>query len=112
MKSTMDRSLVIDALQSAIRSRRPALGMLSYSDRGSQYASDDFRLMLEANGIQQSMSGKGECWDNAVVERFFGTMKSELGDPAQQSRSILVQAGLSCARYLAICHRVVRIRIQ
>ena len=87
MKSTMDRSLVIDALQSAIRSRRPATGMLFHSDRGSQYASDEFRLMLEANGLQQSMSGKGECWDNAVVESFFGTMKSELGDPVWESRA-------------------------
>ena len=61
-------------------------GMLFHSDRGSQYASAEFRAILEANDIQQSMNGKGECWDNAVVEIFFGTMKSELGDPIWESR--------------------------
>jgi len=60
--------------------------MLFHSDRGSQYASAEFRAILEANDIQQSMSGKGECWDNAVVESFFGTMKSELGDPIWENR--------------------------
>ncbi len=49
-------------------------------------ASAEFRAILEANGIQQSMSGKGECWDNEPVESFFGTMKSELGDPVWESR--------------------------
>jgi len=86
MKATMHRSLVIDALRYAIRGRRPMRGMLFHSDRGSQYASAEFRAILEANDIQQSMSGKGECWDNAVVESFFGTMKSELGDPIWESR--------------------------
>ncbi len=87
MNITMDRSLVIDALRAAVRNRRPAAGMLFHSDRGSQYASEQFRTILEANGIQQSMSGKGECWDNAVVESFFGTMKSELHDPVWESRA-------------------------
>ena len=86
MKATMHRSLVIDALRYAVRGRRPMRGMLFHSDRGSQYASAEFRAILEANDIQQSMSGKGECWDNAVVESFFGTMKSELGDPIWESR--------------------------
>ena len=81
MKVTMDRSLVIDALQYGISRRRPVVEILFHSDRASQYASDAFRAILKANGIQQSMSGKGECWDNAVVESFFGTMKSELRDP-------------------------------
>jgi transposase InsO family protein len=88
MKSSMDRGLVIDALRSAIGDRCPTAGMLFHSDRGSQYASDDFRLILRINGIQQSMSGKGECWDNAVVESFFGTMKSELGDPVWETRAV------------------------
>ncbi len=87
MKATMDRSLVIDALMAAIHHRKPAAGLLYHSDRGSQYASDDFRASLAANGIQQSMSGKGECWDNAVVESFFGTMKTELGDPIWATRA-------------------------
>jgi len=87
MKMTMDRSLVIDALVAAIKDRAPTAGLLFHSDRGSQYASEEFRAMLAANGIQQSMSGKGECWDNAVVESFFGTMKTELGDPIWETRA-------------------------
>ena len=92
MKLTMDRSLVIDALQSALGGRRPAGGMLFHSDRGSQYASEDFRTVLRANGIQQSMSGKGDCWDNSVVESFFGTLKSELGDPIWETRAAACDA--------------------
>ena len=88
MKFTMDRSLVIDALQSALRDRRPAAGLLFHSDRGSQYASVQYRALLKANDVQQSMSGKGECWDNAPVESFFGTMKTELGDPIWESRAV------------------------
>jgi len=55
-------------------------------DRGSQYASSDFRAALSKNGMTASMSGKGDCWDNAVVESFFGTMKTELGDPIWPSK--------------------------
>jgi len=77
----------IDALQAAVKSRRPNIGTLFHSDRGSQYASLDFRAVLIANGITASMSGKGECWDNAVVESFFGSMKRELGDPVWESRA-------------------------
>lgn len=83
----MHRSLVLDALQSAIQDRRPTGATLFHSDRGSQYASDDFRAALAANGMRQSMSGKGECWDNAVVESFFGILKSELGDPIWETRT-------------------------
>ena len=57
-----------------------------HSDRGSQYASAEHRALCLAYGITISMSGKGECWDNAVVESFFGTMKTELGDPVWESR--------------------------
>ena len=88
MQATMERSLVIDALTSAIKSRRMTHGTLFHSDRGSQYASEDFRAVLRANGMEASMSRKAECWDNAVVESFFGTMKTELGDPIWESRAI------------------------
>jgi len=87
MKMTMDRSLVIDAITAAIRSRRSTSNVLFHSDRGSQYASDDFRDLLREHGIRASMSRKAECWDNAVVESFFGTMKTELGDPIWESRA-------------------------
>ena len=88
MQATMERTLVIDALTSAIRSRRATHGTLFHSDRGSQYASEDFRAVLKAHGMKASMSRKAECWDNAVVESFFGTMKTELGDPIWESRAI------------------------
>ncbi len=71
-------TLVCDALQMALGSRRPPKGQLiHHSDRGVQYASDAFRKLLKAHGIEGSMSRKGDCWDNAVVESFFGTLKSE-----------------------------------
>jgi putative transposase len=86
MKATMERSLVIDALRSAIKARRSTIGTLFHSDRGSQYASEEFREVLAASGIRASMSRKAECWDNAVVESFFGTMKTELGNPIWDTR--------------------------
>ena len=71
-------TLVCDALQMALGSRRPPKGQLiHHSDRGVQYASYAFRKLLKAHGIEGSMSRKGNCWDNAVVESFFGTLKSE-----------------------------------
>ena len=87
MASTMQRSLVIDALRMALKRRRPRRGMLFHSDRGSQYASQDYRDVLKECGMIPSMSRKGECWDNAVVESFFGSMKTELGDPIWESRA-------------------------
>ena len=70
--------LVCDALQMALWSRRLPKGQLiHHSDRGIQYASQAFRKLLKSHGIEGSMSRKGDCWDNAVVESFFGTLKSE-----------------------------------
>lgn len=76
----MRAELATDALQMAIERRRPAPGLLHHSDRGSQYASDAYRNALGAAGMVPSMSRKGDCWDNAVMERFFGTLKSEWTD--------------------------------
>ncbi len=78
MQARSDRSLVVNALQSALYQRRPEAGLLHHSDRGSQYASGDFQAQLEARGILCSMSRRGDCWDNAPVESFFGTLKQEL----------------------------------
>jgi putative transposase len=78
MESHMQTSLVLQALQMALGRRRPAPGMLFHSDRGSQYASDLHQRLLEQHGIVVSMSRKGDCWDNAVAESFFGTLKVEL----------------------------------
>jgi transposase InsO family protein len=78
--STNDRALALDALSSAIRLRRPPPGLVHHSDRGSPYASDDYRAALRARGIVASMSRKGDCYDNAVAESFFATARAELLD--------------------------------
>lgn len=70
--------LVNDALLMAIWQRKPAKGLLWHTDRGSQYASESHRELLKQHAIQQSMSRKANCWDNAVSEIFFHTLKTEL----------------------------------
>lgn len=72
--------LISDALTSAYWRERPEKGLLLHSDRGSQYASDDYRKLSESFGITQSMSRSGDCWDNAPIESFFDTLKTELID--------------------------------
>jgi len=77
MEKTMSRELVLKALRMAIRARQPESGFLAHSDRGSQYASKDYQKLLRMYGAICSMSRKGNCWDNSVVESFFGTLKQE-----------------------------------
>jgi putative transposase len=77
MSSRMKAQLVCDALQMAIWQRKPNVGLVNHSDRGSQYASKAFRQLLTQHSIKGSMSRKGDCWDNAVVESFFGSLKQE-----------------------------------
>ena len=74
----MTKTLVVSPLQAAIRQRNPAAGLIFHSDRGSQYGSDDFIRLLGSVGAVPSMSRKGNCWDNAVAESFFSTIKREL----------------------------------
>ena len=74
----VDRHLALAALNTAMARRRPAAGLVHHSDRGSTYASADYRKVLHARGIECSMSRKGDCWDNAVAESFFSTLKREL----------------------------------
>lgn len=78
MDSTMTRKLTIDALRQGIQRYRPSKGLLHHSDRGSQYASHDYQQVLKSHGITPSMSRKGNCYDNACMESFFGTLKREL----------------------------------
>lgn len=78
MHKRLDRSLVLDALQMALRERSPGPGLIHHSDRGSQYASGDYQALLEAQQMICSMSRRGNCWDNAPVESFFSTLKREL----------------------------------
>jgi len=75
-----DRHLTIQALEMALKRRCPETGLLHHSDRGSPYASEDYQAILEAHGITCSMSRRGDCYDNAVMEAFFSTVKIELSD--------------------------------
>ena len=77
MDDTMKVSLVNDALEMAIKRRKPSKGLVWHTDRGSQYASYAHKDLLKQHGIIQSMSKKGDCWDNAVSESFFHTLKTE-----------------------------------
>jgi putative transposase len=70
----------IDTFKKAIKNRRPQKGIIFHSDRGVQYACQDFRDLLDHNNCLQSMSRKGNCWDNAVAESFFKTIKTECID--------------------------------
>ena len=74
----LHRRLALQALKMALTMRRPSRGLIHHSDRGSQYCSLDYQAMLKTKDIAISMSGKGNCYDNAVVETFFKTLKSEL----------------------------------
>lgn len=78
LSNRITKELVIESLKNALNNRKPAPGLIFHSDRGSQYASDEFVEYLKSNGIQPSMSRKGDCWDNAVAESFFKTIKCEM----------------------------------
>jgi putative transposase len=78
----LERFLPLSALSMAMARRRPRVGLLHHSDRGSQYASREYRELLEEQGARASMSRLGNCWDNAVVESFFATLKAELATDA------------------------------
>ncbi len=75
-----DRHLVIKALEMALKRRCPDAGLLHHSDQGSPYASEDYQQILEAHGLTCSMSRRGNCYDNAAMESWFSTLKSELGE--------------------------------
>ena len=77
MQERMTQDLVLDAMTMALESRGKISGLIHHSDRGSQYAAGDFQRLLEQRGIVCSMSRKGNCWDNAVMESFFHTLKVE-----------------------------------
>ena len=78
MAERMTSRLVVDALQMAVQRRLPGEGLLAHSDRGSQYASEHYQRLLARHGIDCSMSGVGQCWDNAPMESFFASLKKEL----------------------------------
>jgi putative transposase len=78
MDDTMTTQLTEDAFNAAVLSRKPAFGLLHHSDRGVQYTSGRYRELLERNGVESSMSRTGNCYDNAVVESFWGKLKTEM----------------------------------
>jgi putative transposase len=78
MANHMRAELVNQALTMALGQRQPAAGLIMHTDRGSQYGADSYRQLLTQHAIQPSMSRKGNCWDNAVAESFFHTLKTEL----------------------------------
>jgi putative transposase len=77
MKPTLSRELALDALLMAVRRRKPDGRVLVHSDQGSQYGSDDFKRFCAAHSLETSMSRRGNCWDNAVAESFFSSLKKE-----------------------------------
>jgi len=96
----LDRSLTLNALRMAFGWRRPRPGAIHHSDRGSQYASREYRDLLASSGMRQSMSRKGDCWDNAVAESFFATLEWELIEDADwRSRAA---AAREVAEYIEI----------
>jgi transposase InsO family protein len=86
MRPTLERDVVIAALKQAVQ-RRHVHDLLHHSDRGSQYASHDYQQQLAQAGIGCSMSRRGNCWDNAPMESFFGSLKRELGQQVYASRA-------------------------
>lgn len=106
MQQAIDRCLTLSALQMAVARRRPLRGVLHHSDRGTQYASADYRLMLEKHGMECSMSRKGDCWDNAVAESFFATLKRELIDGTKWRTRAEAQAAIF--EYIEVWYNRVR----
>jgi transposase InsO family protein len=96
LSETMTSRLVVDALEMAVARRLPEEGLLAHSDRGSQYASEHYQRLLAKHGIECSMSGVGQCWDNAPMESFFASLKKELVhhedyETRAQARSSIVE---------------------
>lgn len=77
MSMRINTDLVVEALNMAVSSRKPGKGLIVHSDKGSQYASYDYRMLFSKHGFRQSMGSTGDCYDNAVMESFFHTMKTE-----------------------------------
>lgn len=93
MQTTLEQSLVIRALTAAVLARRPEPGLIHHSDRGCQYASRAYQQVLADHGLRPSMSRKGDCWDNAPMESFFRTLKTEgMGETIFRTREEARQA--------------------
>jgi transposase InsO family protein len=89
-----DRELALEALRRALKNRPAGPGLVHHSDRGSPYASGDYRAALAEHGLIPSMSRRGDCWDNAVAESFFATIKGELIDHERYTTRALAIASI------------------
>lgn len=98
INARMKTTLVTTALKMAVRARKPPRGLIFHSDQGSQYTSERFREMLRILGIRQSMSRRGNCWDNAPTESFFASMKKEMFYGRRFANTIELEAAI--VRYL------------
>jgi len=107
MAEHMESTLVKRALQQALGQRRPARGCLHHSDRGSQYASADYRQLLTTHGLTASMSRAGNCYDNAAMESFWGKLKTEL--VYRQHFATRQQARLAIFEYVEVFYNRVRL---
>ena len=106
MAATMTSRLVVDALGMAVRQRGPRAGLIAHSDRGSQYASDHYQAELHRAGMVGSMSGVGQCWDNAVVESTFSSLKRELVH--HETYATRDEAKVSVFEYIEVFYNRVR----
>lgn len=107
MSVTMTADLVCRALVMAIGARRPLIGLIVHTDRGSQYASHDYQRLLKRYGLIGSMSRKGNCWDNAVAERFFLNLKMER--VWQRSYANPMEAEKDIAQYIVGYYNCIRL---
>jgi len=107
MSDSMKTTLVNDALLMALKQRKPNKGLIWHTDRGSQYASYEHRDLLQSYGVIQSMSRKGNCWDNAVAESFFHTLKTEL--TYHQNFQTKAQANQAIFEYIEVFYNRQRI---
>lgn len=106
MSNSNNTSLVIDALKMALKNKPKRQRVLLHSDQGSTYRADSYLSLFEKNNIQQSMSAKGNCYDNAVAESFFGTLKTEL--IYEQTYHSREQARQSIFEYIEVFYNRVR----
>lgn len=106
MADHLQSRLVVDALELAVQRRLPDEGLLAHSDRGSQYASEHYQLLLAKHGIACSMSRRADCWDNAPMESFFASLKKELVHDADFT--LRAQARAAIVEYIEVFYNTKR----
>jgi len=107
LSERMTSDMVVNSLKNAVHSQKPDTDLIFHSDRGSQYASKEFRKYLDFYNIQQSMSRKGNCWDNAPAENFFSTLKREFTNHCEFKN--IEEARLGLFEYIEIFYNRVRV---